>query len=234
MDHPQASTILLLDQAQPLTLGSVTCQTSGDCFVIAEEEINTNVINILGRRVIAPELTFSDVLPHLWSYNFIESISDAGISSGYPDGTFRPENPVTRAEMAVVLLRGMGVTIPPIDGSHPFSDITGHWAEAYIEELFDQGITGGYPDGTYQPESLFTRAEMAVFLLRGIGVSPPPLDGSHPFTDINLHWAEIFIEELFDQGITGGYPDGTYRPENQVTRAEMAVFLVNTFGLPLP
>jgi len=48
------------------------------------------------------------------------------------------------------------------------------------------------------------------------------------------HWAEIFIEELYDQGITGGYPDGTYRPENRVTRAEMAVFLVNTFGIPFP
>ena len=83
-------------------------------------------------------------------------------------------------------------------------------------------------------ENLVTRAEMAVFLLKGIGVTPPALDGSHPFTDVTGHWAEIFIEELFDQGITGGYPDGTYRPENRVTRAEMAVFLVNTFGLPLP
>jgi len=71
-------------------------------------------------------------------------------------------------------------------------------------------------------------------LLKGISVTPPPMDGSDPFTDINLHWAEIFIEELYDQGITGGYPDGTYRPENRVTRAEMAVFLVNTFNIPLP
>jgi len=136
--------------------------------------------------------------------------------------------------MAVFLLNGMGVTAQSINGSHPFTDIAGHWAEAYIEELFDQGITGGYPDGTYRPENLVTRAEMAVFLLKGIGVIPPALDGSHPFTDVAGHWAEIFIEELYDQGITGGYPDGTYRPENRVTRAEMAVFLVNTFNIPLP
>jgi len=178
--------------------------------------------------------TFSDVTSAHWAFKYVEAIADAGLTSGYPDGTYRPENPVTRAEMAVFLLNGMGVTAPPINGSHPFTDIAGHWAESYIEELFDQGITGGYPDGTYRPENLVTRAEMAVFLLKGIGVTPPAMDGSHPFTDVAGHWAEIFIEELFDQGITGGYPDGTYRPENQVTRAEMAVFLVNAFNIPLP
>jgi len=178
--------------------------------------------------------TFSDVNSTHWAYLYIEAIAKAGLTSGYPDGTYRPENRVTRAEMAVFLLNGMGVTAPALDGSHPFIDVAGHWAEQFIEELYDQGITGGYPDGTYRPQNLVTRAEMAVFLLKGIGVNPPGLDGSHPFSDVTGHWAEIFIEELFDQGITGGYPDGTYRPENRVTRAEMAVFLVNTFGLPLP
>ena len=179
-------------------------------------------------------ITFPDVLPSFWAFDWVEAIAAAGLTSGYPDGTYRPENQVTRAEMATFLLRGMGASAPPVDGSHPFSDITGHWAEIFIEELYDQGITEGYPDGTYRPENQVTRAEMAVFLLKGIGSTPPPLDGSHPFPDIAGHWAEIFIEELFDQAITGGYPDGTYRPETRVTRAEMAVFLVNTFNIPLP
>jgi len=183
-------------------------------------------------KLITP--TFSDVLPNHWAYQYIDAIFRSGLTSGYPDGTFRPENPVTRAEMAVFLLGGMGVTPPAINGSHPFSDIAGHWAEPYIEELFDLGVTGGYPDGTFKPEQLVTRAEMAVFLLNGMGVTPPALDGSHPFSDISSHWAETFIEELYDLSITGGYPDGTYRPENQVTRAEMAVFLVNAFGIPIP
>jgi len=178
--------------------------------------------------------TFPDVPWEHWAVYYVEAIYDAGLTTGYPDGTYRPQNPVTRAEMAVFLLKGMGITPPALDGSHPFSDISGHWAEAWIEELYDQGITGGYPDGTYRPENQVTRAEMAIFLLKGIGVTPPASDGSHPFSDIAGHWAEIFIEELYDQGITGGYPDGTYRPQNQVTRAEMAVFLVKTFNLPMP
>ena len=178
--------------------------------------------------------TFSDVTTTHWAYLYVESIADAGLTGGYPDGTYRPENRVTRAEMAVFLLNALGITPGPLPVESSFNDIPGHWAETFIEELKDQGITGGYPDGTYRPENRVTRAEMAVFLLKGMGVTPPPIDGSHPFSDIEGHWAEIFIEELEDQGITGGYPDGTYRPENRVTRAEMAVFLVNAFGIPLP
>ena len=178
--------------------------------------------------------TFSDVLPNHWAFQYINEIFNAGLTTGYPDGTYRPENPVTRAEMAVFLLNALGISPGPLPGVPSFSDIDGHWAEIYIEELYDQNITGGYPDGTYRPENRVTRAEMAVFLLNAIGVVPPTIDGSHEFNDIEGHWAEAFIEELYDQGITGGYPDGTYRPENRVTRAEMAVFLVSAFNITLP
>ena len=178
--------------------------------------------------------TFPDVPWEHWAVNYVEAIFDAELTSGYPDGTYRPENPVTRAEMAVFLLNALGISPGPLPVDPSFSDIEGHWAEAFIEELKDQGITGGYPDGTYRPENRVTRAEMAVFLLNALGISPGPLPVDSSFSDIEGHWAEIFIEELADQGITGGYPDGTYRPENRVTRAEMAVFLVNAFGLPLP
>ena len=165
---------------------------------------------------------------------------DAGLTSGFPDGTYRPDNPVTRAEMAVFLKKGIhsGSYFPPLpDGSHPFSDISGHWAEEWIEDLFDEGFTSGFPDGTYRPDNQVTRAEMAVFLkkaIHGSAYTSPTPDGSHPFSDITGHWAEAWIEDLFDEGITSGFPDETYRPENQVTRAEMAVFLVNAFSLLLP
>ena len=184
-------------------------------------------------------VTFSDVLPDHWAFDWVESLSYAGLTAGYPDGTYRPGNPVTRAEMAVFLLKGMNsgtYTPPDTDGSHPFSDIAGHWAEAWMEDLYDEGLTSGYPDGTYRPQNEVTRAEMAVFLLKskhGAGYSPPSATGG-VFSDVVGHWAEDWIEQLAEEGITGGYPDGTYRPNNPVNRAEMAVFLVNAFGIPLP
>jgi hypothetical protein len=136
--------------------------------------------------------------------------------------------------MAVFLINALGLDPLTPGGSSPFSDISGHWAEGYILQLEAQGITGGYPDGTFRPESLVTRAEMAVFLINALGLSPLTPSGPGPFPDIVGHWAEGFILQLESQGITGGYPDGTYRPENQVTRAEMAVFLVNGFNLSAP
>jgi hypothetical protein len=184
--------------------------------------------------------TFPDVQSDHWAWQFVEAIAAAGLTSGFPDGTYRPDNPVTRAEMAVFIKKGIHgstYTPPTLDGSHPFSDIAGHWAEAWIEDLFDEGFTSGFPDGTYRPDNQVTRAEMAVFLkkaIHGSAYTSPPPDGSHPFSDIAGHWAEAWIEDLFDEGVTSGFPDGTYRPDNTATRAEMAVFLVNAFSLPLP
>jgi hypothetical protein len=183
--------------------------------------------------------TFPDVLSDHWAYAFIESIWSMGLTAGYPNGTYGPDNSVTRAEMAVFLKKGIhgsSYTPPALNGSHPFNDLAGHWAEAWMEELYDEGMTSGYPDGTYRPENQVTRAEMAVFLLKAKQgssyIAPAPAGGS--FSDVAGHWAEAWIEQLKEEGITSGYPDGTFRPENPVTRAEMAVFLVRAFDLPLP
>ena len=207
---------------------------------IANNDADENPYNFsIQGTGIAAASSFLDVPPHHWAWQFIESIFCAGLTAGFPDGTYRPDNPVTRAEIAVFLKRGIhgGTYSPPTpDGSHPFNDIAGHWAEAWIEDLFDEGFTSGFPDGTYRPDNQVTRAEMAVFLkkaIHGSAYTSPTPDGSHPFGDVAGHWAEAWIEDLYDEGITSGYPDGTYRPENQVTRAEMAVFLVSAFNLPL-
>jgi hypothetical protein len=207
----------------------------------------SNGIRKYGGIVNGPEWTietpfatyFLDVLPGYWAFQWIQAIADAGLTAGYLDGTYRPENRVTRAEMAVFLKKGIDgstFTPPAPDGGHPFTDITGNWAEAWIEELYDEGLAGGFPDGTYRPDNWVTRAEIAVFLLKamhGAGYSPPQPSGGS-FGDIAGHWAEAWIEQLKLEGITAGYPDNTYRPENTVTRAEMAIFLVNSFALPLP
>jgi hypothetical protein len=77
---------------------------------------------------------------------------------------------------------------------------------------------------------------MAVFLLKAkhgnTYTHPPALGGS--FSDVSGHWAEAWIEQLATEGITSGYPDGTFKPDRTVTRAEMAVFLTKTFNLPIP
>jgi hypothetical protein len=194
--------------------------------------------------------TFEDVEPthpfsgveDVWYYSWVENLADAGLTKGCGSNPltgiveYCPTSSVTRAELAVFLLRGREGPnyVPPTpDGSAPFSDISGHWAEAWIEALYDEGLTSGYEDQTYRPNFHVTRAEMAAFILMArhdVSYSPPlPTGGA--FTDIADHWAEAWIEQLKKEGIVSGYPDGSYRPEETIHRAEIAVYVLRGFDL---
>ena len=177
--------------------------------------------------------------PDVWYVDYVLRLYNAGITGGCATNPLRycPDAPVTRAQMAVFLERGLHYpdSFAPPDREPTFPDTAGHWAEDWIEALKADGLTSGYPDGTYRPDRSVTRAEMAVFLLKakhGANYQPPAVDHSR-FSDVgDGYWAKAWIEELAAEGITAGYPDGTYRPDNAVTRAEMSVFLVKAFGLP--
>ena len=178
--------------------------------------------------------TFSDVPIGHPFFTEIEALYASGITSGYPDGTFRPSDNVTRMAMAAFLYRGLNlpnpiVTVPTfidVPPSHPFF--------TEIEALAASGITTGYNDGTFRPSDNVTRMAMAAFLYRALDLNDPfsPMFIIPSFNDV---WPDhIFfreIEALYASGITSGYPDGTFRPSDNVTRMAMAAFLVR--GLEL-
>jgi Tol biopolymer transport system component len=116
------------------------------------------------------EPTFSDVPTDFWAYRYIEFIAERGIAEGFPDGAFQPGLEVTRAQMAVFLARvvaGSDAAVPPGPSQPTFSDVpTDYWAYRYIEFVAEQGIAEGYPDGTYRPDVVVARDQMAVFLAR--------------------------------------------------------------------
>jgi hypothetical protein len=188
---------------------------------------------------ILQKTVFSDVAADFWAWAWIERLYNAGITSGCASAPLRycPNSSVTRAEMAVFLLKSIhGTTyIPPTAGGTTFGDVaSSHWAAAWIEQLAVEGITSGCGGGNFCPESNVTRAQMAVFLLKsihGTGYVPPAASGV--FSDVpTSHWAAKWIEQLASEGITSGCGGGNYCPESNVTRAEMAVFLVRAFNLP--
>ena len=112
-----------------------------------------------------------------------------------------------------------------------FSDIAGHWAEPWIEQLAVEGISSGNRDGSFRPDDGATRAEAAVILLkakRGSGYLPPLASGG-VFTDVSGHWAEDWIEQLKVEGITSGFSDGSYRPDAPLSVADLRVLLQATF-----
>jgi hypothetical protein len=185
---------------------------------------------------------FTDVPPTYWAWSFVERLYNAGITGGCSTNplAYCPESTVTRAQMAVFLLRGIhgsAYNPPAVAGSTGFSDVPAdYWAGAWIKQLAAEGITGGCGVGLYCPEGAVTRAQMAVFLLRskyGASYTPPAVGSTTGFSDVpTTYWAAAWIKQLVAEGITSGCGTGTYCPEAPVTRAQMAVFLVRTFNLP--
>jgi len=185
--------------------------------------------------------SFNDVRHDYWAFSFIETLAASGITAGCGNDNYCPSSPVTRAQMAVFLERGIhGSSFsPPAASGNVFLDVSAEsFAASFIEQFFLDGITSGCGGNNYCPSANVTRAQMAVFLLRakhGSGYSPPPAIGV--FNDVPLsHWAVHWIEQLAAEGITAGCgedPAGFvyYCPDAPVTRDQMAVFLVRTFGL---
>jgi hypothetical protein len=180
---------------------------------------------------------FLDVDPAThFAFIYVETLERSGVTGGCGGDFYCPENPVTRAQMAVFLERGINGSdyLPPPAAGGVFADVRPlDFGAAFIEQLLNDGITGGCGGGNYCPEDSVTRAQMAVFLLRaryGAGFTPPPATGV--FNDVPVgSFADAYIEQMAAEGITGGCGGGNFCPSDPITRAQMAVFLVRTFGL---
>ena len=191
----------------------------------------------IGTNDVPPyEAIFADISDSHWAWLYIQVLANSGITAGCGNGNYCPDSVVTRAQMAVFLERGMrgsGFSPPAATGS-VFLDVSPvDFAASFIEQLASDGITAGCGNNNYCPDDTVTRDQMAVFLLRakyGSSYSPPAAAGV--FGDVDLgHWAVRWIEQLAAEGITAGCGGGNYCPNADVTRDQMAVFLVRAFGL---
>ena len=170
-------------------------------------------------------------------HDAIHTVASNGITAGCGNGNFCPNDAITRAQMAVFLLKaehGATYAPPPASGAL-FGDVpTSAFAAAWIEQLAAEAISTGCGGGNYCPDAAVTRAQMAVFLLKadlGSGYSPPPATGT-VFSDVPAGaFAAAWIEELQARGITSGCGSGKFCPASVNTRGQMAVFLVSTFSL---
>jgi hypothetical protein len=170
-------------------------------------------------------------------YRFIETIFHNRITGGCGAGNYCPDNSVTRAQMAVFLLKsehGAGYLPPACTGVFPDVACPSLFAD-WIEQLAAEGITAGCGGGNYCPDNPVTRAQMAVFLLKtehGSAYAPPACAGIFGDVACPSLFAD-WIEQLSAEGVTAGCGGGNYCPNNPNTRGQMAVFLTKTFGLLL-
>jgi hypothetical protein len=180
-------------------------------------------------------------------YNEIGRLAAHGITLGCGSDNYCPEAGVTREQMAIFIERALGAFTPPPGPATPsFADVPNSGATdasyEFIEDFFARGVTSGCaagPPRLYCPTANVTREQMAIFILRALGVfTPPPGPAMPTFADVPNSGATDasyeFIEEFFARGITQGCaagPPRLYCPTAPVTRAQMAVFLVRAFNL---
>jgi hypothetical protein len=185
--------------------------------------------------------TFPDVQCEYWCFDEIELACQTSAVHGYPDGLYRPELSIDRAQMAVYDARAMsGGRIPTGTAEATFPDVPAdHWAFHEIEYVVDSAVVAGYPDGNYHPDWTLTRGQMAVFIARSIctptgeaGLADYVPPDSPTFDDVpTWYWSYSHIEYLVERNVVRGYPDGRYRPAQTVTRGQMAVYICQAFRL---
>lgn len=195
-------------------------------------------LTIAGRTfTVYQGINFLDVPSNNPFYNEIGKLSARGVTLGCGNANFCPNDPVTREQMAAFIMRAKGEFNPPTPGSQRFNDVPSQNVfYNFIDRLAVLQITlGCTPDHLmYCPSDPVKREQMAAFLLRGLGEFSPPTPASQRFSDVpssNVFYS--FIDRLAVLNITlGCTPDHLmYCPNDSVTRAQMAAFLVRVFNL---
>jgi uncharacterized repeat protein (TIGR02543 family) len=145
-----------------------------------------------------------------------------GYIIGYPDGTVQPQGKITRAEVATIFYRLLTdeSRAKYMSKTNSYSDVpASKWFNNAISTLSNSGVLKGYPDGTFRPNAPITRAEFAAIATRFYAAAGKTFT-SDAFTDIAASWARNDVNYASSLGIVSGYPDGTFRPQSNITRAE--------------
>jgi hypothetical protein len=231
-----------------LTIGGVL---AGNVVVVSDTEITGSAPGLTAGTLNAVAVTGAASLVNGWMADFldvpqgnqfhdsVESIFRAGITGGCTGGNYCPDDPVTRAQMAVFILKGEhgGIYTPPACTATIFGDepCPGGPFVDWVNQAASEGITGGCGNGNYCPNDAITRGQMSVFLLKGQhgGAYTPPACTATMFADEPCPGGPFvdWVNQLASEQITGGCGNGNYCPDDPVTRGEMAVLLTKTFGL---
>jgi hypothetical protein len=178
---------------------------------------------------------FKDTSGH-WAEADIRAAAAQGWMTGEGDGLFGPDQALTRAEAAAVLLRATGVSAPAVgagataadEAASPFADVpASHWAAHDIDVAAQLGYVDGVAAGRFAPDRPITREQMCALLARVLALPTAAGTASPPYRDVpTASWSAPAIAALSGRGVVDGFDDGTFRPQAPVTRAQMAALLV--------
>ncbi len=172
---------------------------------------------------------FKDVEDEHWAKEAIEFLGEKEIVKGKDDEKYVPEMEITRAEFVTILERMLTkeeIKIPDDAVDKNYNDIEKHWASESIKSLTRKGILNGYLDGSFRPDEVITREEVAKVISEVVEKSELKFneeDANLEFIDVEANnWAKEHIDKISKFGVVEGYEDSTFRPKNSITRAETA------------
>ena len=177
---------------------------------------------------------FTDVKDNDWFAGYVYDLTGQGILNGKGDGKFAPGDNVTRGEFAKILAFASKEDLSQYQGKMPFTDCTNHWSKNNIAWAYEKGIVKGTSETTFDPDANITRQQMAVMIYRyadDMDLTLPREVQRAAFKDEGkiAAWAKDAVAAMQQANIINGYPEGTFLPENNATRAEaskiISVFL---------
>lgn len=202
---------------------TVDTSKTGNYVVIYEVEDNDGNISTKEIQVVV-DINILDIKGH-WAENTIKTFINEGYVNGYPDSTFKPENTITSAEFVKIFNKKFGLTST---SGKVFSDTQYHWAKNEIDIAVTNGVCQGKSTTEFDPDGYLTREEAAKMIANYKKISDSNHDKLNSYNDYaNVsNWAKDAVEGVIEEEYMNGYAeDNTYRPTNNITRAEAVVTL---------
>ena len=169
---------------------------------------------------------FNDTNGH-WAISSINQLVALGAINGYPDGSFKPDNTISRAEFAAVVVKAFSLNQ---QGNITFQDTVKHWARNHIAAAVASGVARGYNAGTFGPNDTDTREQMAVMIVTAAGLEGAVGEVNFKDSaDISV-WAREAIATMTREGLMQGYSDNTILPQKYATRGEAGTLIMNTLN----
>lgn len=189
------------------------------------------ILMVFAAVVPASAAGFSDVKGH-WAQSYIETWEEKGVIGGYPDGTFRPDRQITRAEVTKIL--ALAYEMATDVEKTGFSDVfESDWYYIYAQACVANEVVSGYPDGSFKPNNPINRSEAVKMVCLAAGMTERSSGiESVGFKDVSKvpQWSVGYWNALYHAGVIDGYEDATLRPTQNITRAEFVKILCMAFS----